>query len=281
MNIKKKFRDIILRNQFDLMGEKIENKHFNLEWWQGETNLGDSLSPVIFSWMLDRHHLSDKSDCLRKVHLLSTGSLIGAARFDAVIWGSGIMNAFNLCNLIKHRKYVKYDIRAVRGPISRDFLLQAGYICPEIYGDPAIIMPLIYKPKSLEKIYDVTVIKHHLSKDTDKNCKDINYLDIRTTNYKEFIDTILKSELIISSSLHGIILAETYGVPAVFLNTGVNDQFIKYMDWYYSTGRTNVKMAKSISEAKEIKPMEIPDLGSMRQDLINAFPYDLWEKVYE
>ena len=78
--------------------------------------------------------------------------------------------------------------------------------------------------------------------------------------------------------MHGIILAETYGIPAIFLNQGISDQSMKFLDWYYSTGRTNIKMASSVSEALKMKPMELPDLSKMQEELIRVFPYDLWEK---
>lgn len=100
---------------------------------------------------------------------------------------------------------------------------------------------------------------------------------ISTHNYKYFIDEIVKSEKIISSSLHGIILAESYGVPAILLNEGIDNQLIKYYDWYYSTGRKSVKIANSIEEALSMEPMDLPDLTNMRNDLINSFPYDLWD----
>ncbi|NME83744.1 polysaccharide pyruvyl transferase family protein [Clostridium sp. SM-530-WT-3G] len=274
MKLKKKIKEVIFRNSFDIMGNKIKNDGLKLEWWSGEKNLGDTLSPIVFNWMLSQKTNLNKRN--RRIHFMGIGSLIGAARFDSVIWGSGIMNAYNTSNMIKHRKYVRYDIRAVRGPITRNFLLQGGYNCPEIFGDPAIIMPLIYMPKNIEKKYKTTIIYHHETSNQDFE-KDINYLSVFTDDYKSFIDTIVASELVISSSLHGIILAETYGVPAVFLNYGVNEQILKYMDWYYSTNRNNVRMAASVEEAMRMKPMDIPELEGMRKKLLEAFPYDLWD----
>lgn len=82
--------------------------------------------------------------------------------------------------------------------------------------------------------------------------------------------------MIISSSLHGIILAESYGVPAIFINEDMNDELFKFYDWYFSTGRKNVVMATSISEALNITPMELPDLAEMRNNLLKCFPYDLF-----
>ena len=42
-----------------------------------------------------------------------------------------------------------------------------------------------------------------------------------------------KAKLVISSSLHGIILAETYGIPAILLMDKVTNNMFKYNDYYY------------------------------------------------
>ena len=96
-----------------------------------------------------------------------------------------------------------------------------------------------------------------------------------TTDYKFVINEIVKSKLVISSSLHGIILAETYGIPAILLNSG-GDLF-KYMDWYESTGRNDVKVVDNIEKALNMEPMRLPKLEEMQEKVLKAFPKDLWE----
>ena len=81
-------------------------------------------------------------------------------------------------------------------------------------------------------------------------------------------------DVVISSSLHGIILAEAYGVPAVLLKPQID--IVKYYDYYYSTGRINFPMADSIKQAMQIKPVELPELDELRARLKEAFPYDLY-----
>ena len=80
----------------------------------------------------------------------------------------------------------------------------------------------------------------------------------------------------ISSSLHGIILAESYGVPAIFLNWGMDDQQTKFYDWYYSTGR-KMSECKSIEDALESSAPILPDVSDLQKNLMDSFPYDLWE----
>lgn len=175
--------------------------------------------------------------------------------------------------------YRKYDIRLLRGPITGEVMKSAGYPIANVYADPAVIMPLIYTPKICEKDYDVSVVLHLSQKEDEINhAASLHYIDVETHDFKNFIDEIAKSKLVVSSSLHGIILAEIYGVPAVFLKRGMNNEMIKFYDWYFSTNRYNVIAADSISEALEIIPMDLPDIKKMQNDVIKTFPKDLWDK---
>ena len=208
---------------------------------------------------------------------MTIGSLIGGGVFDSVVWGSGVMDATNIVNMITNRKTVKYDVRAVRGPLTKDFLEKAGYNTEKtVIGDPGILMPLIYHPSVRKKKYKYSVIRHLLDED-DINDDRVHLIDIRTKDYKSFVDELVSSEIVISASLHGIILSEAYGIPAVFLSRGVTSQIIKYMDWYYSTGRYSIRIADTIDEAISMQPMELPNLVKLQNELIKSFPYDLWE----
>lgn len=260
------------RNNKNLMGDKVIKNTVNIEWWSGTTNIGDCLAPIIVDWLLDKKHIKINKKTNNTHHLMTVGSLIGAANFDSVVWGTGIMNAKNAVGLVRNSQYMKLDIRAVRGPITREILTRLGYDCPCVFGDPGVLMPLIYNPK-IKKQHRIGMICHHLS---NVESKDIYKIDVATDDYKSFIDELLSCEMIVSSSLHGIILAESYKVPTIFLNNGVWEQTAKYMDWYYSTNRYNIKMISSLEELSKVTPMELPNLENMRESLINSFPYDLW-----
>ena len=163
----------------------------------------------------------------------------------------------------------------MRGPLTRDILIKHGYKCPQIYGDPAILMPEIYTPESSEKIYDCTLIHHHSY--TGESVPGVNELSIVTNDYKSFIDVIAASKLVLSGSLHGIILAECYGVPAVLIHENGLD-LTKYKDYYYSTGRKEFPVAESVEQALKTTPADLPDLRALREGLITSFPVDLFEQ---
>ncbi len=233
-------------------------------------NLGDYLSKVVVSHFVP----SDKVKSKSKKTLYAIGSIIGFRCQDATIWGSGLIG---INDIMKFRiRYSSLDIRAVRGPKTRELLKKIGKNCPEIYGDPAVLMPFVFEPVIQKREYDVSLILHYKFNDFSiPNSKKINTINILTTDYKDFITQIVKSSLVISSSLHGIILAETYGVPAILL---LKENYItfKYEDWYYSTGRHDIVIAHSIQEALNTEPMPLPDLTSMQERLIKAFPTDLF-----
>ena len=139
-----------------------------------------------------------------------------------------------------------------------------------IYGDPAILLPLIYPGRRPEKKKKYVVIDHYMKRKTTGDDR----LSIRTGDYRTFLDKILEAEVVYSSSLHGIILAESYGVPSVFLRQGMEEEMLKYYDWYFATGRYEVRSATSLAEAKETEPMKLPELEELRDGLLQSFPYD-------
>lgn len=273
---------LLQRNKYTTQGKKIKINQVNLEWVPNG-NLGDELAPVIYSWMLERRNIKKDTKINHSVHLMTVGSMVGSWNFDAVIWGSGVHVFSNMNRIYSLRRMQNLDVRAVRGPITRNALRACGHECPEVYGDPVVLMPLIYTPDKVEKKYKTSFVLHyHADSQWRQELEqyiDLHSLEIGTDDYKYYIREMVSSEKIISSSLHGIILAEAYGIPAVFLNTGgyVDEALMKYYDWYYSTGRYSVKIARSLEEAFLMEPMPIPDLDKMQEGLLNSFPYDLWE----
>lgn len=161
--------------------------------------------------------------------------------------------------------------------MTRDVLLRLGHQCPEIYGDPAILMPMIYQP-NIKKQFDYSIVLQfrHERKFREEH-PDEHMVSMNTNDYKAVIDEIVASNVVYTSSLHGIILAEAYGVPAVFFR-GLSKRIdFKYLDYYFSTGRRDIVIAETFEEALKLKPLPLPDLSKLRQGLLDSFPYDLWD----
>lgn len=250
----------------------------NIEWWKSSTstaanaNLGDDISPLIVGWMMQRRGISPDTPVKRTRFLAAVGSILDLGLNDSTVWGSGLL-------LESFRGPVKpmfkrLDIRAVRGPRTARMLRDRGYKCPEVYGDPAILMPLIYQPRPVSEPSGTLMVSHiH-----DQTVFPPGSLSMCTSDYESFIDQISAASLVITTSLHGIILAECYGTPAMLMRSDRGDFSLhKYRDWYESTGRPSFPVASDVKEALTLEPAALPDVAEMQQALMDAFPYDLWE----
>lgn len=241
-------------------------------------NLGDELSAVVVEYMLQKKGLSLDSPVRKTRHLYAIGSILFFGYQDATVWGSGLLTEPSWVRCFaRGRLFRMLDIRCVRGPRTAKVMRKAGFQCPDVYGDPGCLMPLIYTP-AVEKRLEYVVIPHH-SKEEElrKILPAENIVSMATADYKAVIDQICSAKKVISSSLHGIILAEAYGVPAIFYQDRPASFSYKYADWYESTGRTQWPVTSDLREAIAMDVDFVPDLSKMQRDLMESFPYDLWE----
>lgn len=266
---------------------KQSARHVNLHFFdadktlQDNINLGDYLSKIVVNWMLKNKGLSLET-CIGtkdKRNLYAIGSVLLMGYQNATVWGTGLPFEPSLLRGLFHTRLIRsLDVRAVRGPYTRKALTKLGHKCPGVYGDPVVLMPMIYAQTTTNKTHDYTIIPHFSTYAETVATKTEDFvLSMHTTNYKSVIDSICRSRVVISSSLHGIILAESYGVSAIFYQDRPDRFNFKYYDWYESTGR-RASIAHSVEEAKRMLPMVLPSLTIMRKNLLETFPYDLWLK---
>lgn len=244
-------------------------------------NLGDFLGKVIVKWMLDKRGLSLDDYVEKKKHLLTIGSGAVKSYQNMTIWAAGVERELpqRVRRFFQKRWFRMLDIRAVRGPLSRDYLIKLGHQVPEVYGDPAILMPLIYAGEG-EKKYDISIIPQLTTeKGVREQYPDAHIISMNTGDYKSVIDQIVQSKLIVSSSLHGVILADVYGVPSVWFRALGEEIDFKYKDYYASTGRAVVLIPTSVEEALQCEPLPLPHLKPIQDGLLKSFPYDLWDEV--
>ena len=264
-------------NIFDYRPDKYEYDLFLGQPY----NLGDYLGRIICLYMLNLKGIKIDKYISKKKHLFTVGSNILGGKThgnyqDTTIWGSGVLKMPTRRDcFFQGLSRRKLDIRAVRGPLTKGVLDKLGHKCPEVYGDPAILMPLIYQP-TVEKRYSYSVVCQfvHERRFREQHPNE-HIVSMNTNDYKAVIDEIVASNVVYTSSLHGIILAEAYGVPAVFFRQLKND--FKYYDYYFSTGRRDIVIAETFEEALKMKPLPLPDLSKLRQGLLDSFPYDLWD----
>ena len=93
-----------------------------------------------------------------------------------------------------------------------------------------------------------------------------------------FVRQLLQADFVISASLHGIVLAEAYGIPAIYFNSKNSETLFKYNDYYHGTGRTKFHTGHSIEECLDLGGNSLFDIQTIQKNLMNSFPIELWTK---
>lgn len=246
------------------------------EIWHGRllNNFGDVISQQIVERIVGEPvRIYKKGQKIREKKLLAIGSLLYFALDGDVLWGTGYNGKVKNKNDFKFKKL---DVRAIRGPLTRQFLKENFNIdCPEIYGDPALLFPYFF-PEFTRKEnpkYDYIIIPHYSEEHLFLKNEWDNVV-YSTEPWQEVLDKILDSRFVISSSLHGIIIAEAYGIPARLLVVTNNESLFKYYDYYLGTNRPHFQWANSVEEAMEMGG-EVPFRCDLKK-LYEAFPFDYW-----
>jgi pyruvyltransferase len=234
-------------------------------------NFGDELSPVLVAAILRHKFPSAKWSLQHKSrNMLAIGSIMHFAKDFDVIWGTGI----NGKALENSYKFNSLDVRSVRGPRTWQFLLDMGIRSPKIFGDPALLAPKFLKrPRVYNKIRDFIVIPHY----HDLNAfEGVDNLISPLQPLQTVLSDILSSKKVISSSLHGVILAEAYGIPAVLVLPNLEEEkYLKYLDYYEGTLRGYIDVASNFDEAIKMKGSRLPGKFSIAK-LEAAFPSDFY-----
>lgn len=205
--------------------------------------------------------------------LLAVGSVLQRAQDGDVVWGSGVKGGSQPL-----APGIDLDVRAVRGPLSVEYLEQSGVSTDRIdlLFDPGVLFPHLYADElaSVEARGGDRIIPHYHDD-----------LIMRRRHYKHIdsfvsVDTtplgmmraIKGADRVFSSSLHGVIFAEAMGIPAYWLAPVGGEDELKYHDYYYGTGRTNVKRFESLEDAMRSDPMPLPDFDV--EAYLATFPHD-------
>ena len=250
-----------------------------LVWGAGQPNFGDALSPILVMVLSGRYVKGPNGNnppLLFGPRLFALGSSLWKAKDGDIIWGAGLKATEGFTAR-------KLQVFAVRGPLTREGLLARGIDCPEVYGDPAILMPYIYKPR-IKRRLGIGIV-FHFNDLTDRSqfksseIKIINVCD----HPLRVIELINSCEVVLSSSLHGIIIAEAYGIPACWVyptkevwRASIPQVEFKYKDYYLSTGREPVffKHSGSFDIDKAVKIALNTDKPKYSPEkLLQAFPF--------
>jgi hypothetical protein len=210
-------------------------------WWNERPNFGDALAPKITEFVLGKQvEWASPSEC----QLFGLGSNLEKiidqtfieSRGNVSVWGTGLIAPKSSSSANS-----KLKILSLRGHFSS--------ICLDctnlVVGDPGLLVREMYPELLLQKKeFDVGLVLHHtqhLNNNWRNKLKDngIHFFSAGTNDYESLIESIAKSKIILSSSLHGLVIADSLGVPNEWMNShGIHrtDRF-KFHDYASAIGR--------------------------------------------
>jgi hypothetical protein len=279
--------------------------------WAGSTkemdylNFGDALSPVMVALLsgLDIARVPTKSKSVRMGAVGTIGH--GFEGGEVWFWGTGCSGWKNPSAPMPERLPFTvppdstFHVPASRGPVSARLL--GGKAKGGVYGDPVWLLPRFYKPK-VEKKWDVGVILH-LSELADRSFAQANpradykrfevpaeFADrvhlistvtpIGIEGLKDKVDEILACKRIVSTSLHGMVIAESYGIPCLYFSPQGNEAGLTLTE-LTPEGTTDLRIVDlytGIGKDKIWSYSQPRGIATDWQDVLDTID-DVWEPV--
>ena len=210
---------------------------FNFRRPDGKKNFGDNISPNLIARVANCETVWARNT---QADVVAMGSIIQsfnnrkkswqtrANRFfktRQIVWGSGLIQP--------QESYIGHTVVcALRGPLTAESLGLADRKLP--YGDPGILFSKYFKAE--RKNFDVGVVLHYLHLEKWKTILK-NYNNIKVISAEDEPETVLTSisqcRRIMSSSLHGLIAADSYNIPNISLefDTPLKGGNFKFADY--------------------------------------------------
>lgn len=244
-------------------------------------NFGDILSKRITEFVLGERVVEGH---YAGADLTAIGSILGVLEkwknpHNPYVWGSGFIEAGG--------RWAGRDVHpvAVRGALTRERLAHMSE-GPLVLGDPGLLVKRLYPTLGVvEKRYDVTVIPHMRDKWSDevrrlrKRRPRINIIDAQA-GPELVLEQIAASELVLSSSLHGLVCADALGVPNQWtpITDGVEGNGYKFRDYYsaFDVEPKPLNLEKALAATDELKGewKQFDQIEDICDNLIRVFPRD-------
>ncbi len=210
-----------------LVGNITHKPMIKTTWAIKVLNAGDLVAPLL----LRRYGFTPAYSYRNEAQLFSAGSLLDRVpeSFSGFILGTGFMHG----NVI--RSLPKARILAVRGELTRK---NVNAPKDTILGDPGLIVASSMQRRQ-EKRYELGIVPHfsdkhdpRLQKLIKKYMKEILIINIQASPIR-VLNQMDQCSHIISSSLHGVIFANSLGIPNMWtiLSGKVQGEGFKFHDY--------------------------------------------------
>ncbi len=249
-----------------------------LYYSSSKKNWGDQLSPIICKEISGCNIVFAKiTDC----DMIAIGSILSRIKEHIFakkihVWGAGFIEPVR-----KHK--TRHYIHALRGRKSAQLLTNVDV---KVFGDPGLLCDrLIPNHNDIPKKYDLGIIPHYSERNhpvllafMEKN-PEIAFIDVFSETL-QFLQKLASCRFILSSSLHGLIAADSLCIPncRFILTDKIVGGDFKYED-YYSTFDIALPISIKLEDFsfklqdQITASYERPNLDEIKKSLANAFPF--------
>jgi pyruvyltransferase len=197
-----------------------------------ERNFGDKLTKILIEHLTDyRVELVPRAD-RERCQMIGIGSILHVCHPYSTgnIWTTGFMHEYN------RRRLTSANVIAVRGKLSLS-KIKVSKKDNIVLGDGGLLCNTLVTRNPLKK-YKLGIIPHYKDQDipiVQELIKDsqVKFIDI-CADHMDVINETIQCEYVLSSSLHGVILADSLSVPNdwIVLSNNVSGKGFKFQDYY-------------------------------------------------
>ena len=184
-------------------------KGVDLYWYDSKRNFGDLLNP----WLFKRLGFAPFRSSFAMADLIAIGSVLDAVTpgSSAIVWGSGMMYE-------ESRPKARLRYVGVRGHLTRAAI---GRPAGEALGDPGLLVgQYVRRQKARWPVGIVPHFTHHQSVVGALHLRgrgdDPVVIDV-ARHPSKVVAQIAQCGAILSSSLHGLVVADSLGIPAAWM----------------------------------------------------------------
>ena len=177
-------------------------------WWHQDPNFGDLLTPLV----LPKYGIAPILKPVSTIDVIGVGSIVSAlpADYAGVIWGTGSFGT---------EEALPKDARvlALRG---RDSWEKYGKPDVQALGDPGLLVSQVVRAPARPK-FRLGLVAHFthrqlpIIRELLRNNPDIQEIDVSGPP-RRVIKQIASCQAVVTTSLHGLITADSYGIPAAW-----------------------------------------------------------------
>lgn len=202
-----------------------EGRFITAFWWEDVQNFGDGMT----SWLLPHYGFVPIRQLLPQARLVGVGSLLQRLdpSYSGAVWGAGSIRD-------EPRPLPEARVLAVRGALSADVI---GAREPLALGDPGLLAGRIARRPRVR--WDVGIVPHYTHRDNGvvaalqrEGGASVRVIDVRQSAAAATKE-IAACSVVLTSSLHGLVVADAYGIPAAWtaLEPELNGADFKFRDY--------------------------------------------------